>query len=327
MANEFQYAEGRRVKITNAQRKQIRRMYQQVAEEIKSTVKHLEKKSNVSSALRRAYLDDLLKEIENNIESLNQQLEGTIRENMTKVSMAVVEDNSRYLRRMGITLAQAYSYIPKDVIEEVITGKLYEGRWTLSKAIWSDSRKTIKDLNTIIAKGIAENKSTYVIAKELEKYVNPKVRKDWNWSKVYPGTKKVIDYNAQRLARTMVSHAYQESFVRATKNNPFVDAYQWLISNSDRVCPLCHDRATLNQFGLGSGVYPKNSLPLDHPNGMCTFSTIRSRSYEQIADDLANWVVGTGDKQMNKQIDAFAYDLLKQKSQSSIKMMKKSITL
>ena len=325
MAKEFQYAEGRRVKITNAQRKQIRQMYRRVAKEIASTAKQLKGRENISSVLRQAYLDDLLTQVEGNIETLNEELEGTIRSNMLKASTAVVKDNARYLQRIGIGLVQAYSYVPKDIIEEVVTGKIYKGRWTLSKAIWSDSKKTIADLHTIIAKGIAENKSAYAIAKELEKYVDPSVRKDWSWSKVYPGTKKIIDYSAQRLARTMVSHAYQESFVRTTKYNPFIDSYQWLISNSDRVCPLCIDRATLDQYGLGKGIFPKNALPLDHPNGMCTFSIVRSRSYEQISNDLVNWVTRTGDEQLNKQIDIFAYDLSNRHTQS-VKMLKKSLT-
>lgn len=324
MASDFQYAEGRRIKLTNAQRRQISRLYQKVADEIAQTAKRLEGRENVSAVMRRAYLDDLLKEIEGNVEALNQQLEGIIRENMLAVSTAVVENNVRNLKKAGIDLSQAYFYVPKDVIEEVVTGKIYQGRWTLSKAIWGDSKQTIKDLHTVVAKGIAENKSAYDIAKDLEKYVSPKARKTWEWSKVYPGTKKVIDYNAQRLARTMASHAYEESFVRVTKNNPFLDAYQWLPSNSDRVCPVCKERATQDKYGLGRGIYPKDKLPLDHPNGMCTFRAVRSQSYKQIADDLAAWVKGTGSREMNKKLNAFARDLL-QRDNSAVKMMKKSI--
>lgn len=324
MASDFQYAEGRRIKLTNAQRRQISRLYQKVADEIAQAAKRLEGRENISAVMRRVYLDDLLKEIEGNAEALNQQLEGIIRENMLAVSTAVVENNVRNLHKMGINLSQAYFYVPKDIIEEVVTGKIYKGRWTLSKAIWGDSKQTIKDLHTVVAKGIAENKSAYDIAKDLEKYVDPKARKTWEWSKVYPGTKKVIDYNAQRLARTMVSHAYEESFVRVTKNNPFVDAYRWIISNSDRVCPVCIARSEDDQYGLGAGIYPKDQLPLDHPNGMCTFETVRTKSYDQITDDLAAWVKGTGSREMNKKLNTFARDLL-QRDNSAVKMMKKSI--
>lgn len=324
MASDFQYAEGQRVKLTNAQKREIRRLYEQVAEEIAYHAKSLEGRDNVSSVLRRAYLDDLLKEIEKNIESLNQELEGMIQKNALAASTAVVENNVRVLRKMGLNLGQAYFYVPKEVIAEVVTGKIYKNRWSLSKAIWGDSKQTIKDLHTIVAKGIAENKSSYAIAKDLERYIRPSARKPWEWRKVYPGTKKVVDYNAQRLARTMVSHAYQESFVRVTKNNPFIECYQWLISNSDRVCPVCQERATQNLYGLGEGKYPKNNLPLDHPNGMCTFVAVRTQSLEEISNDLSNWVRNTGDSELNKKIDVFARDLL-QRDNSAIKIVKKSI--
>ena len=325
MASDFQYAEGQRIKLTNNQRRQINHMYREVAAEIKQAMKRLEGRTNVSSVIRKQYLNDLLKEIEKNLEDVTQSIEDVIQKNMLAASEAVVLNNVNNLRLLGIDVKQAYFYIPKDIVSEVITGKIYKGRWTLSKAIWGDSKQSIRDLNTIVAKGIAENKSAYDIAKDLEQYVNPEARKNWEWSKVYPGTKKKIDYNAQRLARTMVSHAYEESFVRVTKNNPFIDAYRWIISNSDRVCPICIARSEDDQYGLGAGIYPKDQLPLDHPNGMCTFETVRTKSYDQITDDLVNWVNGTGSKVMNKQLDAFAYDLLQRKTSSSIDAVKKSI--
>ena len=59
-----------------------------------------------------------------------------------------------------------------------------------------------------------ENCSYYEIAKDLESYVRPNARLPWNLrmadgKKIY---KKQIDYNAQRLARTLVQHGYQQSF-------------------------------------------------------------------------------------------------------------------
>lgn len=246
------------------------------------------------------------------METISKQLEDTIQQNMLSVANSVVQDNVDLLRKFGYSdslLSTAFMYVPQDVVNEVMSGKLYEGKWNLSKSIWKDNALINKDLETIIAKGIAENKSAYDIAKDLEKYVNPSAKKMWDWSKVYPGTRKVIDYNAQRLARTMVSHAYEESFVRTTKNNPFIESYKWVISNSDRVCPLCISRAEDDQYGLGAGIYPKDQLPLDHPNGMCTFEVVITKSYDQIADDLADWANGIGDSGLNSQLDEFARDM------------------
>lgn len=325
MTGDFRNAEGRRVKLSNVQRRQIRRLYQEVAEEIARAAKKLEGRENISSVMRKEYLEKLTKQIEERIVSLNRQVEETIRKNMLDVAKAVVENNVDNLKEIGIFLSQAYFYVPEEVVEEVASGLIYKGRWNLSKAIWGDSEQTIRDLHTIVAKGIAENKSAYDIAKDLEKYVDPNARKTWEWSKVYPGTKKVIDYNAQRLARTMVSHAYEESFVRVTKNNPYADAYKWLRSNSDRVCPICRDRAEKDKYGLGAGVFPKDKLPLDHPNGMCTFRIVRSKSYKAIANELADWVHGKGDPRTNAKLDKFAKDLLGRTNRKSIEAVKKTV--
>lgn len=325
MAKDFQHAEGQRIVLVRKQQKQIIRLYKEIVQQIHDESQRLKGRTNVSSILRKQYLDDMVAEIEQNVYELNQQLEKNIKINMLAMSNVVVEDNRKMLRKMGMDLQQAYLYVPQDIVSEIVTGKLYEGRWSLSSTIWSDSKRTLQDINSIVAKGVAENKSAYEIAKDLEQYVQPSARRPWEWAKVYPNVKKIIDYNAQRLARTMVSHAYEESFVRVTKNNPFIDAYRWLISNSDRVCPVCIARSEDDQYGLGAGIYPKDQLPLDHPNGMCTFESVRTKDYDQIADVLADWVQGQGSKKMNQQIDTFAYDLLGRKTNATLEQVKKSI--
>lgn len=312
MANEFAVASGRRVAITNAQRKQIKKLYASVLNDVSANMEFLKTRGNVSSVLRLQYLNGLKRELEASMDSVDRRVESTIRSNMMAVSNEVVAANRNLLKKMGFDSSMygtAYSYVPRQMVNEIVTGQLYEGRWTLSRAIWKNKALRHRDLEMIIAKGVAENRSTYDIAKDLERYVNPASRKSWAWSKVYPGTRRRIDYNAQRLARTMISHAYEESFVRTTKNNPFIDAYKWLPSNSDRVCPLCRSRGEDDQFGLGSGIFPKDSLPLDHPNGMCTFEIVMTKSYEQIADSLADWATGSGNQKMNSLLDIFLEDL------------------
>jgi SPP1 gp7 family putative phage head morphogenesis protein len=302
MAREFAIAEGKRVEITNEQVKQIRDMYKDISNEYKSRIKLLSTRTNISSQMRSQYLKDFTKSLEKDIQYLNSKVESTITTNILRVSKAVVDDNLKMCKEMGFggIMTQQF-YVPNDVVARVISGKLYEGKWTLSKAIWSDNQKKISDINSVVAKGIAENKSTYEIAKDLERYVNPRVRKDWNWSKVYPGTNKKIDYNAQRLARTMVSHAYQESFVESTKDNPFIEAYMWVASGGDRMCPLCEER--------DGEIFSKEDLPMDHPNGMCTFEVVIDKSYEEIGRELADWVNGEGDPELNAKLDDFAEEL------------------
>jgi hypothetical protein len=92
-----------------------------------------------------------------------------------------------------------------------------------------------------------------------------------------------------------------------TEKNPFVEAYQWN-NGTANTCPLCIDLATQDRFGLGNGVFPKNEVPLDHPNGFCYITSIMS-SRDDVDKALIDWINGTGDVGMNQQLDEFARDM------------------
>lgn len=282
-------AETERVKLTASQQKQIQKLYQDAANQV---AKQAEKAPRVpSDTLRKAYLDKLKKQLDEQLDKIKGELESTVKESMRKTAEAVVKDNRVFLDNVGLSVEGAFSHVPDDVIKSVATGQVYEGNWTLSRAIWKNTRKTQKDVQSIIAQGIAQNKSAYDIAKDLEKYVDPSARKDWDWSKVYPGTNKKVDYSAQRLARTMVSHAYQQSFVKTTQKNPFVTKYKWVSSGGARTCEICANR--------DGQLYSKTDLPLDHPNGMCTFVAVIEDSMTDIADRIADWALGGSDPELD----------------------------
>lgn len=288
-------AEQIRVQLTLKQQKQIEQIYKGVAKDIDQRIKKI---PNVSSApLQRYYLENLNKQVLDELNKASSGLQDMIEGNMKSVAESVIDSTLDFAQKVGLSVEGLYSRVPDDIIKAVATGQLYDGDWTLSKAIWKDHMKTQYNVNTVVAKGIAENKSAYDIAKDLEKYVDPFAAKDWDWSKVYPGVSKKIDYNAQRLARTMVSHAYQQAFVRSTIKNPFVTKYRWDASNSARVCPICAER--------DGQLYDKNDLPLDHPNGMCTFEAVIPDSMEDIADRVADWAYGADDPEL----DTWAEDL------------------
>lgn len=286
---DFSGAEAQRLKITREQQEHIRDLYRQASAEVGKLAEQAPRVP--SDALRQQYLHTLQSQIDEQLRDIESQLNGTIRSGMTDTVKATVDDAKSFLKENGLPIKGAYSHVPADIVRSVASGQLYTGNWTLSKALWLNTKETQQDVQSIVAQGIIQNKSAYDIAKDLEKYVNPDARKDWNWSKVYPGTKKVVDYNAQRLARTMVSHAYQQAFVRTTQKNPFVSKYKWEASNSGRVCEICEER--------DGKLFDKDDLPLDHPNGMCTFTAVMD-NLEKIGERLGDWAVGKSDPELDK---------------------------
>lgn len=283
-------AEQERVKLTQQQQKYIVDIYKNASKAIAKKAKNLPK--TPSAPLKEWYLKELQKEINLQLRKAEKSLEDQIRGNMAQVSQIVVDEASKFNSKIGLRVEGAYFYVPDEIVKTLSTGKLYSGDWSLSNAIWNTHIKARQSINNVVAQGIAENKSAYDIAKDLEKYLNPEAKKDWDWSKVYPGSAKRIDYNAQRLARTMVSHAYQQSFVKVTQNNPFVQDYVWLAAGGNRTCEVCMERDGKH--------FPKDNLPLDHPNGMCTFEAYIPDSMTQIADRLADWAQGKDDPSLDK---------------------------
>lgn len=281
-----------RASLTKEQENEISMLYRRVYLQVRKQMLSIPKDGTTSQQIQRQYLDRLHKQLDEAYKSLGVGLEKQIEKEAKKAAQGVVDDSTDFFSKAGLTIEGAHSFVPKDIVNALVTGQVYGGNWSLSGAIWSDIDKKQSDISRIIAEGVAANKSAYDIAKDLETYVDPKAKKEWDWSKVYPGTSKKVDYNAQRLARTLISHAYQQSLERVCKNNPFVDGFIWQSAHSSRVCPICASRD--GQF------YKKGELPLDHPNGMCTFIASIQGSMNDVADRLANWVQGNSDPELDK---------------------------
>lgn len=311
-------AEQVRQTTTMSQQKEIKRLYEQLYQDVTRKVGQLG-----NNNLQKQNLILLQRDIKNRIAQLNSDIQNGIIRDMRIVSNEVVEDTRTFLKQCGFRdedIHNAFGYVPDQIIRNITSGNVYQDGWTLSGAIWGYNKRVQDDLSKIISIGTAQGKSAVEIAKELEQYVDPSAMKhaktiqSWRYDKtgnkikdsVYFGK---IDYNALRLARTMISHAYQQSFENVNRNDPFVVGYRWLTSNfHGRVCEICRERSETDQFGLGVGVFPKDQLPLDHPNGMCTFEAVIPDSMTDIARKIGQWYQAPIGKYPD--IDRYALDFV-----------------
>ena len=277
--------------IMDSQKKEIAALYEKWADEIGERAKHFSHQSTASSVVSERQMKELQKMIRVTGQQVSNEVYSKIKGNMYTIADAVVADNVKWLESFGFSkdgLNAAFSYVPDEVVRNLITGQIYDGGWSLSKRIWGDNEQTMKDAYQIMARGITENKPIFEIAKDLEKYVRPSAKLPWNpvlamkntktgeieYKRIY---KKQVDYNAQRLARTLAQHSYQQSFLATTQKNPFITEYIWH-SNGSRVCPICLDRDGMH--------YQKDALPMDHPNGMCIVEPVVA---DNMVDQLADW--------------------------------------
>lgn len=268
---------GYKTALTINQEKRIKNIYGQALKTVQKQLKDAQKPGSNKKSYQITYLKNLEVQLQESYKNISKQVLSEIKNNVLDVSKFVVGESNDLMNNLGINVKGAFSYIPKDVVNTITNGTIYTPKMKLSQRIWGCESATMKDIRYITAQGVALNKSTYEIAKDLEKYVDPAAKKDWAWSKVYPGTSKRVDYNAQRVARTTITHAYQQTVKEYTEQNPFSDGIEWLASGTERMCEICAER--------NGKIYKPEDLPLDHPNGMCTMAIHFPKSLEDIAQE------------------------------------------
>lgn len=284
-------AQKKRIRITKEQQKEIRKLYGEIAADLSSRLSR-----HSDQTLTYRWLKDYAKELRRESRGVYRVIRDLVQNTMLETANAVTGAESAFwsglVPELSERFADVFSKIPDSVVNELLSGGVYRDFTGLSERIWNYQGKFNRDIQYVINQGIVAKKPAYDLAKDLEIYLNPKAAKPFDWSRVYPGIHKTVDYNAQRLARTGVTHAYQMSFQRSTRENPFIEKYKWLSSNSGRSCELCRQR--------NGRLFEKDELPLDHPNGMCTVIAVIPKSYEQIADELADWVNGKENLELDR---------------------------
>jgi len=282
--------------ITKSQAHEVKTMYNQLAKNVQKQLVGLQGLDSATASLQTLKLKALQENIKQQVTNLSARIESVTKGNMETVAKAVVNDNNAWLKKAGMDTTASMLNVPGDVVESIATGKVYGKDWRLSDALWETSDKTRSDIDKVVAMGTAQGKSSYDIAKDLEKYVNPSAKKDLKWSKVYPGTNKVVDYNAQRLSRTMVGHAYDQSVITTSKPNPFVTGIQWSSAHAiGRTCALCNSRDGV--------IYDKSEVPMDHPNGLCTLIPCVKDDMSDVASRIGDWYNGANDPALDKFAD------------------------
>ena len=285
--NPFATAHYKKEVLSKKTAKDIKKLYADAAKDIRKELRSL-KMVNPSDSLKKVYLENILRRIEKSSAALDKALEAKIISASESSGKLAIEAGNNLMKSVGLDIKGAYSYVPRREVQNIVSGRLYGKNWSLSRSIWGASSKRQADVQRIVARGLTENKPIKKIADDLEKYVSPSAKKPWDWSKVYPGTSAKVDYNAQRLARTMIQHSFQQSMTQQQIHNPFCNGIMWHSEMIEgRTCELCADR--------DGQVFPANDLPLDHPNGLCYFEPVLD-DMDAIADRLADWVNGELDE-------------------------------
>lgn len=316
----FKYAGILKDRLAVRQAREVTKLYGAWADEIQDLADYYSKKSTYSVPFESLYYQQLKRQVAEQSKLVANEVYNKTTRAMNIVSDAVIGDNATWLKSMGFTsdaVDTAFSGIKQGIVNSIVTGQVYgrPGSWSLSKAIWSDNDDTLKKIYQIVAQGYVMQMSTGEIAKKLEQFVNPSKQFKWNGPKGYPPIYgKKVDYSAQRLARTLIQHTYQKSFVAVAKANPLVEKVRW-VSNGSRVCPLCMSR--------DGKVFAILKVPLEHPNGMCVLEPVID--WDRL-DELAGWVNSPDGKNAwwDNKMKAFGYERGRTPKRTIVNSVKKA---
>lgn len=132
----------------------------------------------------------------------------------------------------------------------------------LSRNVYNGQAYTMGKIDDIVNTGIALGQSADEIAKQAIQFINPRT----------PGG---ASYAAHRLGRTELNNAFHTTSVRSYQESPYVDGVHWTLSGSHPTPDDCNNYAEQNEFDLGRGVFPPDSVPdKPHPQCLCYITPI-----------------------------------------------------
>lgn len=261
-------------------------------------------------SLTKRWREDYAQSVRREIARMNAEIEDAITAGLDRAARIRADGAGEYLERVaelaGAKLSDGFSdvlsHCRTDALEALIGGKMYSDGRILSRRIWSATGRLQGGIEEIIAQGVAQQQSTCQIARALESYVNPKAACPVDWRKLYPDTpfEMKVDYNATRLARTAMNHAYWQTGINAARENPFCKAMHWELSDAHYERQVAHwgedvcDEYARHEEGLGRGNFPIDKLPRPHPNCLCIQWEVLPEP-EEAAERFKAWMNGAED--------------------------------
>lgn len=271
-----------------------------------STADDLLKKASTSRGFTRAWTKDYERYIKYKILELNNELakvsDSSIRTS-AEIAASVQGDflsyiNNKYTLDIDKSMLEFAYTTNEKLIGQIIQDGFYKDNRSLSDRIWGYGNQNGKDIQYILTKGMAEQKSYLDIIKDLEKFLKSNTDPDFKktYTKLY---NRKVDYNAQRLLRTAMNHMFYVQNVSNAKNNPYAEAMHWELSAEHGTRQVdrfgedeCDDYANSDYYNLGQGNFPPDKVPVPHPNCLCIQTIVIPKSLDEIGRELGEWING-----------------------------------
>ncbi|ENK0558494.1 hypothetical protein FDC49_10480 [Clostridium sporogenes] len=297
--NEYQkrVLEGRKqfLRLVQQQEKELLDIYEEASRQISYKLSKAK-----PGGITTRYLNELDKSIYRYTLELRTNLSKSIKESIEASSQIASAVQLNYFdmivprEDIKSTFNKMFTQLSSNITKQLINGNYYSDGKTLDQRLWNITNKNARDIDTLIKVSTAKGVDARELAKKLDKYINPYKRIEAKTLET--GISKKISYQAQRLARTSLTHASTETYIQGSKKNPFCKGLKWNLSpsHSSRMngkTDICDEYA--------GQVFKPNEVPIQHCNCLCFFTT-ETVPIEQARDELIAWLNGEGNSKLDK---------------------------
>ncbi|MCT4593170.1 MAG: exonuclease SbcC [Anaeromicrobium sp.] len=259
------------------------------------------------------YLKELNQIVQTYMNDLNIKLSSTIKSNIEASSQIASSAELAYYEAItdDIKLKSMFNKTvlksSSDSVKKLIQGNYYADGKTLDKRLWNITKSNAKDIDRFIKINVTRGANSKKLAEQLEKYINPAKRIEAKTLEA--GMNKSIAYQAQRLARTSITHSFGETTIENAKNNPFNKGIKWNLSASHSA--RMHGRKDECDDYAGR-IFKPNEVPMQHPNCLCYF-TEENEEIDKAIEELKAWSNGKTNSKLdnwyenNKELNIIEY--------------------
>ncbi|NFF66825.1 hypothetical protein FDF69_07925 [Clostridium sporogenes] len=307
--------EGRKefLKLVQKQEKELLRIYTEASKRVSYKLSQAK-----AGSLTARYLSELDRSLKQYVVELTVELSKSTKAGIKASAEIASGMQLSYIDKIAprqdikSTFSKMFTQLPSSIAKQLIGSSHYSDGKTLDERLWNITNKNAADIDRLIKINIASGVNARELAKGLEAYINP-------LSRITPKTLEVgmsskISYQSQRLARTSLIHAHNETYVQGSKMNPFNIGLKWNLSPShyERQVArhgedICDEYATQDNYDLGAGIYPADKYPIAHPNCLC-YPTQENISVEKARDELIAWANGESNPKLDKWLESYGQE-------------------
>lgn len=299
--------EGRKqfLRLVQKQEKELLKIYVEASKQVSYKLSN----ANAGSLTAR-YLSELDRSLKRYVTELTFNLSKSTKEGIKASSEIASAVQLSYFDKIAprqdimSTFSKMFTQLPSSITKQLISGGYYSDGKTLDQRLWNIGNKNARDIDRLIKINVAKGTNARELAKELDAYINPLSR--INPKTLEAGMSSKISYQAQRLARTSLTHASTETYIQGSKMNPFNNGLKWNLSPS-------HYERQVAKYGedicdeYARQVFKPNEYPVPHPNCLC-YPTQENVPVEEARNELIAWLNGDSNSKLDKWLNDYGQE-------------------